>query len=134
MEKLQYFKLVAGISVIALSLAIGLSAVSFVSPYRYVSDVLAEPDRYMVEEVQVAALIVDGTYERRHDASRFTITDGTANMDVVFIGSEPPAFRHDTGIVVIGKLGSDGSFKATMMLAKCPSKYEQKIRAAQQGS
>jgi len=36
----------------------------------------------------------------------------------------------DVGVTVEGELHADNSFEATSVLAKCPSKYEMKNRAA----
>ncbi len=127
MKRSRYLKISAGVMGIVVVYAIVFSTGEFLNPYRYVSEVLAEPDRYRAEEVQAAAMIVNGTYSRSNGVSTFVITDGNTTLNVIYEGNLPAAFREDVGIVVIGRLISGDTFKATKLLAKCPSKYEEKI-------
>ncbi len=127
MSKPIYLKIGAGIIVIIIVYVIALSSVDFISPYKYVSEVLENPKEYYSREVQIAALIVNNTYSRNNGISTFVITDGNETLNVTYEGNLPSAFREDVSIVVIGKLVSEDEFKATKLLAKCPSKYEEKI-------
>ena len=43
---------------------------------------------------------------------------------VRYAGLVPDTFKDDSEVIVTGKLKPDGSFEATDLLAKCPSKYE----------
>jgi cytochrome c-type biogenesis protein CcmE len=36
----------------------------------------------------------------------------------------PDTFEQSTEVIAEGKLGSDGVFRASLVLAKCPSKYD----------
>ena len=45
-------------------------------------------------------------------------------MTVRYAGVVPDTFKDDAEVIVSGKLGEDGVFHATDLLAKCPSKYE----------
>jgi len=56
--------------------------------------------------------------------AEFTITDGTTVLLVVYKGVLPDTFEKSTQVIAEGKLGSDGVFRATLVLAKCPSKYD----------
>jgi len=57
---------------------------------------------------------------------RFKIVDKAtpAVLPVDFTGEIPDTFVDDADVVVEGKRRLDGTFEATMLLAKCPSKYE----------
>ena len=55
---------------------------------------------------------------------RFTITEGGKNMPVQYHGAQPSGFKAGSSILVEGKYGSDGVFRASQLILKCPSKYE----------
>ncbi|MHC1566465.1 MAG: cytochrome c maturation protein CcmE [Candidatus Syntropharchaeia archaeon] len=122
-------KTIIGILVIGICLFIGYSAISsFVDPYKHVCNLKSDPERYMREEVQVAALIVNGTFEKVGPNSyRFAITDGEETIAVEYEGILPGAFRQDAGVVLIGKLKDENTFEAKKMLSQCPSKYKEKV-------
>jgi cytochrome c-type biogenesis protein CcmE len=50
-------------------------------------------------------------------------TKGGRHLPVVFSGAKPDDFTNDWPVIVTGKLQSNGTFKATQLLVKCPSKY-----------
>ncbi len=56
--------------------------------------------------------------------AQFTITDGTNALPVVYSGVLPDTFEKSTQVIAEGKVGSDGIFHASLVLAKCPSKYD----------
>jgi cytochrome c-type biogenesis protein CcmE len=83
----------------------------------------------------VHGYVADGTIERDVDGKqvRFTVQElaphagGTAEgaMPVVYASLEvPDLFKDGAEVVVEGELLGDGSFAATNLLAKCPSKFE----------
>jgi cytochrome c-type biogenesis protein CcmE len=45
---------------------------------------------------------------------------------VSYIGFPPDTFKDDAEVIATGVLQADGTFAATDLLAKCPSKYEAK--------
>lgn len=53
----------------------------------------------------------------------FTERDSTASMPVDYTGTLPDIFRPGITVVAEGKLGADGIFHATTLLAKCPSRF-----------
>lgn len=54
----------------------------------------------------------------------FVLTDGINQLPVSYNGVVPDTFDRAVEVVAEGKLNSDGSFTATNLLAKCPSKYD----------
>ena len=54
----------------------------------------------------------------------FQMTDGTRTYPVVYRGIIPDTFTDSVDVVVEGRLGRDGTFRATTLLAKCASRYE----------
>jgi cytochrome c-type biogenesis protein CcmE len=53
----------------------------------------------------------------------FTEKDATASVPVDYSGALPDIFKPGITVVAEGKLGSDGVFHATTLLAKCPSRF-----------
>ncbi len=54
----------------------------------------------------------------------FAMTDGQATLPVRYHGIIPDTFVDGADVVVEGGLRQDGTFEASNLLAKCPSKYE----------
>jgi len=54
---------------------------------------------------------------------RFRITDGSAAVDVSYSGILPDLFREGQGVVALGTLQPDGSFRASEVLAKHDENY-----------
>lgn len=54
----------------------------------------------------------------------FKMTDGAETYNVVYRGITPDTFTDGVDVVVEGRLGHDGTFRATTRLAKCASRYE----------
>ncbi len=75
---------------------------------------------------RVNGKVVPGSIERTAggEGCRFTMTDGSATLQVSYEGIIPDTFVDDADVVVEGALADDGAFAATTLLAKCPSKYE----------
>lgn len=51
-------------------------------------------------------------------------TSGAKSVSVVFNGPRPDDFDNNWPVIVTGSLSSDGTFKASKLLIKCPSKYQ----------
>ena len=54
---------------------------------------------------------------------RFRVTDTVEEMTVVYHGILPDLFREGQGVVAEGRLGADGVFTATEVLAKHDENY-----------
>ena len=55
---------------------------------------------------------------------KFNLKDDNLVLPVVYKGVKPDTFEQGESVVAEGKLGSDGTFQASTLLIKCPSKYE----------
>ena len=101
-------------------------------------DVLvAEKAKFIGKPVRAEGNLVHGSLVKRDSPCeyRFTIEKNGAEVPVRFAGCVvPDTFRDvpgmDVGVTVEGELRADSSFEATQVLAKCPSKYEMKQKAA----
>jgi cytochrome c-type biogenesis protein CcmE len=71
-------------------------------------------------------LKIDSTKINTKDVTaQFTLIDDQSNiLPVAYKGVLPDTFEKSTQVIAEGKLGKDGVFQATLVLAKCPSKYD----------
>lgn len=74
--------------------------------------------------VRVSGDVVPGSIVRDGTSLRFNVTDGSGSLPVVYQGVVPDIFADDVQVVVEGRTGPDGAFRANTLLAKCPSKFE----------
>jgi len=54
---------------------------------------------------------------------RFVLTDGTTRVNVIGSGAPPALLREGAGAVVEGTFASDGTFRATQVIAKHDERY-----------
>jgi len=103
-----------------------LSLGSSVSYYVTVSEFFFKGTELYDTNVRVAGKIADSPIEWNADdlKLRFTITEGGDNMTVIYQGAKPTGFKISSSILVEGKYHSDGVFRASQLIMKCPSKYE----------
>jgi len=76
--------------------------------------------------VRIGARVVPGSIQRMPGGREyaFRVTDGSRTLPVVYHGIAPDTFTDSVDVVVEGRIGSDGTFRATTLLAKCASRYE----------
>jgi cytochrome c-type biogenesis protein CcmE len=76
--------------------------------------------------VKVGARVVPGSIQRDPGGREyaFRVTDGAKTFPVIYRGLAPDTFTDSVDVVVEGRMGRDGTFRATTLLAKCASRYE----------
>ncbi len=131
--------LVAGL-VGAAAAVVALVLVGFRDKGTYsksVDELVAQKAQYVDKPVRVEGMLVHGTLQKRDTPCeyRFTIEKNGTQMPVRFPKCVvPDTFRDvpgvDLGVTVEGRLLADQSLEATQVLAKCPSKYDMKQKAA----
>ncbi|MSP20369.1 MAG: cytochrome c maturation protein CcmE [Alphaproteobacteria bacterium] len=111
----------------ALGLATGLTLhalrdnlVFFYSPTQVVQHEVPVENR----NIRIGGLVSDGSVQRP-DANtiRFTITDMVNTVNVTYTGLTPNLFKEGKGVVAEGRLGPDGTFLASQVLAKHDETY-----------
>ena len=88
---------------------------------------LADAESMQGQPLRVAGKVVPGSIrisQRDHLDRRFLIAEGDRSLEVLYHGVTPDTLVDDAEAVVEGRLGPDGVFRATQVMAKCPSKYE----------
>ncbi len=77
------------------------------------------------ERIRVSGIVVPGSIQKDADGSlKFKITDGNDTISVDYKGIIPDIFKDEVEAVVEGEYTEDKIFKADILLAKCPTKYE----------
>lgn len=76
--------------------------------------------------VKMGARVVAGSIIRQAGGREhaFVVTDGAREIPVIYRGIAPDTFTDAVEVVVEGRMGRDGVFHATTLLAKCASRYE----------
>jgi cytochrome c-type biogenesis protein CcmE len=76
---------------------------------------------------RLGGLVEQGSVQRSTDggrpAAKFRITDGGATVAVTYVGILPDLFREGQGVVTLGALQADGTFRASEVLAKHDETY-----------
>jgi cytochrome c-type biogenesis protein CcmE len=103
------------------------TGVYFLTPSELAAKTTADPTFYDVG-LKMGAKVVPGSI-RRDDHNRqvdFQVSDGIQSYPVTYRGLVPDTFTdaNDIEVIVEGRLGRDGIFRATEVLAKCGSRYE----------
>ena len=75
--------------------------------------------------IRVGGLVESGSLKRRDDGLTvsFQVTDTAKTIRVEYSGILPDLFREGKGVVAQGKVGPDGVFHATEVLAKHDENY-----------
>jgi cytochrome c-type biogenesis protein CcmE len=104
---------------------------------KNVDELLAQKDAMKSRNVRVQGTLVKGTLARRDDPCeyRFWMQNKGKRLEVRYPQCVvPDTFRDvpemDVEVTAMGKLSDEGHFQASQIMAKCPSKYDMKERAA----
>jgi len=72
---------------------------------------------------RIGGMVTPGSVKRDGVTVHFTVTDTAKNVTVAYRGLLPDLFREGKGVVTQGKLGPDGVFQASEVLAKHDENY-----------
>jgi cytochrome c-type biogenesis protein CcmE len=117
--------IVSGLAAVGVAASLVLNAfqsnlVFFLTPTQVASHE-APRDRTF----RIGGLVEAGSVVREKDALtvRFNVTDTAKTIPVVYSGILPDLFREGKGVVAQGRLQSDGTFRASEVLAKHDENY-----------
>ena len=115
----------AGVALIAVAAALVLNAfqgnvVFFFSPSQ-----VAAKEAPLDRSFRVGGMVEKGSLKRQADGLtvQFIVTDTAQSIPVVYTGILPDLFKEGKGVVAQGKLGPDGAFHASEVLAKHDENY-----------
>jgi cytochrome c-type biogenesis protein CcmE len=72
---------------------------------------------------RIGGMVRDGSLSRDNLTVHFVITDTVKDIPVAYTGILPDLFKEGKGAVIQGRLGDDGNFTATEVLAKHDENY-----------
>jgi cytochrome c-type biogenesis protein CcmE len=117
--------LVLGMAGYLMASSIKDTAVYYLTPAELAAKTAADA-RFYDTGIKLGARVVPGSITRDPGGRSyaFQVTDGARTFPVVYRGIAPDTFTDGVDVVVEGRLGRDGVFRATTLLAKCASRYE----------
>jgi cytochrome c-type biogenesis protein CcmE len=95
--------------------------------YKYVDEVVVEPQAWHGKKLQVHGNVVPGSRMMKPASLDYAVElqRNGKTIKAFYTGVVPDTFKDDAEVVLTGELKPDGTFHATEMTAKCPSKYEE---------
>jgi cytochrome c-type biogenesis protein CcmE len=113
----------AGLAVLGIAVGLVLNAfqsnlVFFFSPTDVVENKAPQGRTF-----RVGGLVEERSVKREGVVVRFNVTDTAKTIPVVYTGILPDLFKEGKGVVAQGKLGPDGVFTASEVLAKHDENY-----------
>ena len=114
---------VGGLAVVGIAAALVLNALnSNIALYVTPSDVAAGKSP-RGQAFRIGGMVKDGSLRRDNLTVHFIVTDTAREIPVSYTGILPDLFKEGKGAVVQGKLGPDGRFTASEVLAKHDENY-----------
>ena len=115
----------AGVAGLGVATALVLNAFQSNLVFFFTPTQVASNEAPRDRAFRVGGLVEAGSVERDKDALtvRFRVTDTAKTIPVVFTGILPDLFKEGKGVVAQGRLGPDGTFKASEVLAKHDENY-----------
>ncbi len=115
----------AGVALIAIAAALVLNALQGNIAFFFSPSQVAAKEAPVDKTFRVGGLVEKGSLKRRADGLTvdFVVTDTAKSIPVVYTGILPDLFKEGKGVVTQGRLGPDGVFRASEVLAKHDENY-----------
>jgi cytochrome c-type biogenesis protein CcmE len=115
----------AGLAVLGVAVALVLNAFQSNLVFFFTPSQIAANEAPQGRAFRVGGLVQEHSMKREGDGLtvRFYVTDTAKAIPVTYTGILPDLFKEGAGVVAQGKLGSDGVFHATEVLAKHDENY-----------
>ncbi|MCE9639722.1 MAG: cytochrome c maturation protein CcmE [Betaproteobacteria bacterium] len=119
-------------AIIAASLAaLGVAAALVLNAFQSNLVFFFSPSQVVANEAprgkafRIGGMVETGSVKRENDGLtvHFRVTDTVKTIPVVYTGILPDLFKEGKGVVAQGRLGPDGAFAATEVLAKHDENY-----------
>jgi cytochrome c-type biogenesis protein CcmE len=115
----------AGLASLGVALALILQAFQSNLVFFFTPTQVAAHEAPRGRSFRIGGLVEQGSVQRQPDGLtvRFVVTDTAKSVPVQFTGILPDLFKEGKGVVAQGKLGADGVFSASEVLAKHDENY-----------
>lgn len=122
---------VTGIIVIVLVVILAVVGGSSSAKSVTIADVAS--GQYVDQKIQVSGNVVENSFKTEGNVLTFDILDPNGDpsqtVRVSYEGGVAATFGNDVTAICTGKIGSDGVLRASELVTKCPSKYENATNA-----
>ena len=115
----------AGVAVLAVAVGLVLNAFQSNLVFFFTPTQVAADEAPHGRAFRVGGLVEEKSLQRGSDGLtvRFNVTDTAKTIPVVYTGILPDLFKEGKGVVAQGKIGPDGVFRASEVLAKHDENY-----------
>jgi cytochrome c-type biogenesis protein CcmE len=117
--------IVAGVAALGVATALVLNAFQSNMVFYLTPTQVATNEAPRDRAFRLGGLVEEGSLVREKDALtvRFRVTDTARTIPVVYTGILPDLFKEGKGVIAQGRVGADGVFRATEVLAKHDENY-----------
>ena len=117
--------IVAGLAILGIAVTLVLSAFNSNLVFFFTPTQVAAHEAPQGRSFRIGGLVEKGSVKRQADGLtvHFIVTDTAKSVPVMFTGILPDLFKEGKGVVAQGKLGADGVFAASEVLAKHDENY-----------
>lgn len=115
--------IVGAVLLLAVAVALVLTAFKDNLVFFYTPSDVAQGKAPVGKPFRVGGLVQAGSVRRDGVKVHFSVTDTVHSINVVYTGILPDLFREDKGVVAQGRLGAEGVFTASEVLAKHDENY-----------
>ena len=114
-----------GLAAIAVAAALILTAFQQNLVFFFTPSQVAANEAPQGKTFRIGGMVEKGSVARQPDGLtvRFTVTDTAKSIPVTYRGALPDLFREGKGVVAQGRIGADGVFQASEVLAKHDENY-----------
>ena len=112
-----------GVAALGIAAALVLSAFQKNLVFFFTPSQVAANEAPQGRTFRIGGMVVAGSLKREGVNVEFTVTDTAKSMRVTYRGQLPDLFREGKGVVAQGRLGADGMFRASEVLAKHDENY-----------
>ncbi len=116
---------VGGIAALGVAAALILSAFQQNLVFFFTPSQVAANEAPQGKTFRIGGMVEKGSVKRDEDGLtvKFLVTDTAKSIPVVYRGALPDLFREGKGVVAQGRVGADGVFAASEVLAKHDENY-----------
>ena len=114
-----------GLAALAVAAGLVLSAFQQNLVFFFTPSQVADKEAPQGRAFRIGGMVEKGSVARQADGLtvRFMVTDTAKSIPVVYRGALPDLFREGKGVVAQGRVGADGVFMASEVLAKHDENY-----------
>ncbi len=115
--------IVGGVAVLGIAAGLVLNAFRSNLVFFYTPTQIAQGEAPKDKAFRIGGLVKTGSLKRDGLTVHFIVTDTRKDTTVSYTGILPDLFKEGRGVVAEGKLGNDGQFTASQVLAKHDENY-----------